>query len=89
MEAVETKERIKVRADFTPGGKIVPIMFKRGQQDPLRVRKIHAVWEDRETQGRLLYFTASVEGSDDIFQLRYREKDRTWWLDCLMPGGRR
>ena len=87
MEVVEVNERVKVRADFTPGGKIVPRMFKRNHQEPLHITKIHAVWEDRESQGKLLYFTASVDKSDDIFQLRYREHDRSWWIDSLLLGG--
>ena len=87
MQVVEINERIKVRADFTTGGRIVPLMFKRGEQEPFRIRELNAVWEDRETEGRRLYFSASVDKSDDVFQLCYRECDRTWWIDSLVIDG--
>ncbi len=87
MQVVQINERIKVRADFTPGGRIIPLKFKRGEQEPFRVRKVNASWEDRGDGSRLVYFSVSVDRSDDVFQLRYREKDRTWWLDSLMLEG--
>ena len=83
----EINERIKVRADFTPGGKIVPLLFRRGRQDPFGVRKINAVWEDREGGGRTIYYSVLVDRSDDLFQLRYRENDRTWWIDSVLMDG--
>lgn len=83
----EIDERISVRADFTPGGKITPRVFRRGDREPFRVARIHSTWEDRRKRGRLICFTLSVEGSDDIYQLRYCDEDRTWRIDCVMPCG--
>ena len=87
MQVVKLNERIKVRVDFTPGGKVVPLLFKRPNQDPFRVQEINATWEDRQTDGRQLYFSVRVTRSDDIFQLRYRESDRTWWVDAVLMDG--
>jgi hypothetical protein len=85
MQVIEIKKRIKVRADFGADGKIVPLMFKRGQEEPLRVKKVNATWEDRE--GGALYFSVSAEKSDDVFQLCYRLRERTWWMDAVMMEG--
>lgn len=87
MQVVEIGERIKVRADFTPAGRIIPLMFRRGRHDPLRIRRINATWEERGHGSRTVYFSVSVENSDDVFHLRYREEDRTWWLDSLAMDG--
>ena len=87
MQIAEIRERIKVRADFTPGGKVVPLLFKRKGQEVFRVTRVNATWEDREQENKLLYFSVSVDKSDDVFQLCYREEDRTWWLDCVMLEG--
>ncbi len=87
MQAVKINERIKVRADFTPGGKIIPLMFKRDHQEPRRVRNVNAVWEDREAKGKVVYFSVTVDRSDDVYQLRYLENDRTWWIDSLLMDG--
>jgi len=87
MEIAELKERIKVRADFSPGGKVVPVLFRRNGHDVFRVTRVNSSWEDREQQNKLLYFSVNVDGSDDVFQLCYREEDRTWWLDCVMLDG--
>jgi len=87
MQVVDMKERIKVRADFTPGGSIVPLLFKRERQDPFRVKEINATWEDREARGKRVYFSVTVEQSDDVYQICYQEHDRTWWLDALMTDG--
>ena len=86
MQTVEIKERIKVRADFTAGGKIVPRLFRRNEHHIFRVKKINAAWEDKEANGKLLYFSVSVEESDDIFQLCYRESERSWWIDSIIIG---
>jgi len=87
MQVAELNERIKVRADFSPGGKIVPILFKRRGEEALRVRSVHASWEDRESNGKRLYFSVSVDRADDVFQLRYQEHDRTWWLESVTTEG--
>ena len=87
MQVEEMNERIKVRADFTPGGRIVPLLFKRDGQEAFRVKQINAIWEDREIQGKRVYFSVSVAQSDDIYQLRYQEQDRSWWLDLLTMDG--
>jgi hypothetical protein len=87
MQSVRIDERVKVRADFTPGGRIVPLMFKRERNDPFRVKKVNASWEERGADGRAVYFSVSVEKSDDVYQLRYREQDRTWWLEAVLVEG--
>ena len=87
MQVVEMNERVKMRADFTPGGRMVPLLFKRDGQDSLRVKDVNATWEDREAKGKRIYFSVSVEQSDDIYQLCYQEHDRTWWVEALMVDG--
>ena len=87
MHVVEMKERVKVRADFSPGGQMLPRLFKRGEQEPFRVKQVHATWEDREAAGKRAYFSVSVEQSDDVYQLCYQEHDRTWWLNAVMMEG--
>ena len=87
MQAVKINERIKVRADFSPGGRVTPVLFRRGERDAFRIRAVNAAWEDREGQGKLLYFSVRVAESEDIFQLRYRESDRTWWMDSVLMDG--
>lgn len=87
MQSVRLNERIKVRADFSPGGRITPVLFKRGERDAFRVRAVNAAWEDRQGEGKLLFFSVVVAGSEDIFQLRYRESDRTWWVDLVLMDG--
>jgi len=86
MQIVEVKERIKVRADFSPAGEFVPIRFKRGNED-FRVIRVNSTWEDRREDNRHVYFSVNVEECDDVFQLCYRERDRTWLLDCVMLDG--
>jgi len=87
MQIVELNERIKVRADFTPAGRIIPLMFRRDRQEPFRIRGVNATWEERNSGGRVVHFSVSVKNSDDVYQLRYREQDRTWWLDSLLMEG--
>lgn len=87
MQATRINERIKVRADFSPGGRLTPVLFKRGERGALRVAAVNASWEDREGDGKLLFFSVRVAESDDIFQLRYRESDRTWWVDSVLMDG--
>ena len=87
MEVMKLNERVKVRADFTPGGQVMPLLFKRRDQEAFRVKEINATWEDSENQGRQLYFSVRVRRSDDVYQLRYRENDRTWWIDSVLMDG--
>lgn len=87
MQVVKVNERVKVRADFTPGGRVVPLLFKRDGQDAFRVKDVNATWEDREGQARQLYFSVRVSQSEDVYQLRYRENDRTWWIDAVLLEG--
>ncbi|MFW6159219.1 MAG: hypothetical protein ACOC8E_07670 [Planctomycetota bacterium] len=87
MQMTEIRERVKVRADFFPGGKVVPLLVRRKGLDPFRVRRVHSSWEDKEHGGRRLYFSVTTDLSDDTYQLCYREEDRTWWLDSVMMDG--
>ena len=86
MEVAHIKERIKVRADFAPSGKVTPLLFKRGQMI-YRIRRVNSIWEDRQQQGKLLYFSVLTDRSDDVFQLCYRHDDRSWWLELVMMDG--
>ncbi len=87
MQIAEIKETVKVRADFSPGGRVVPLLFKRNGQEPRRITRVNSTWQDSEPQNRLLYFSVTTDQSDDVFQLCYHEADRTWWLDCVMLEG--
>jgi hypothetical protein len=87
MQIAEIRERVKVRADFSPGGEVVPLLFKRKNQEVFRVARVHSTWEDKEQQNRLLYFSVSTDKSDDVFQLCYQDEDRSWWLECVMMDG--
>ena len=87
MEISEINEPVKVRADFSPGGEVTPLLLKRADRRVLRVRAVHARWQDRQPAHRLLYFSVSVEESDGVFQLCFREEDRTWWLQQVMLDG--
>lgn len=87
MHIANVKERIKVRADFSPGGSVSPLLFKRKSREAFRVTRVNATWEDREQRHKILYFSVLTDRSDDVFQLSYREEDRSWWLDCVMMDG--
>ena len=86
MQVAELNEPIKVRADFLPGGEVQPRLFRRGHRT-FRVTNVNATWEDTEGQHALLYLTVTVSNSDDVFQLCFREEDRTWWLQQVMMEG--
>ena len=86
MQVARLNEPVKVRADFLPGGEVRPRLFKR-QNRTFRVTQVNATWEDTEGQHGLLYVTVSVCDSDDVFQLCFREQDRTWWLQQVMMEG--
>jgi hypothetical protein len=75
------QEAIKVRADFQ-GGTIRPVLFRRG---PVlhRVQAVHASWEDREGQQKILYFSVSVV-SGDVYQLSFHSGDLLWFADSVM-----
>ena len=46
MQIAEIKEAVKVRVDFSPGGKMVPLLFKRKNQEVYRIRQVNSTWED-------------------------------------------
>lgn len=87
MEVAEIRERVKVRADFSPGGKVAPLLFKRQDGQTFRIARVHSCWEDTEQEDRILYFSVTTDRSDDIFQLAYHEAERTWWLESVMMDG--
>ena len=75
------QEAIKVRADFQ-GGVIHPVLFRRGAVLH-RVTAVHARWEDREGQQKILYFSVGV-GAGDVYQLSYHAGDLLWYADSVM-----
>ena len=77
-------EAVKVRADFQ-GGKILPIVFKRGDKSH-RVMQVNAAWEDREGTQKLYFFSVTAD-SGDVYQLRLNGKDMTWYVDLVMMEG--
>ena len=87
MQIAEIKEAVKVRADFSPSGKVAPLFFKRKNEEVYRVTRVNSTWEDTEQERRLLYFAVTTDKSDDVFQLCYQEADRTWRLECVMMEG--
>ncbi|MFW6161707.1 MAG: hypothetical protein ACODAJ_03005 [Planctomycetota bacterium] len=87
MQIAEINEPVKVRADFLPGGRVVPLAFKRTTQEVFTVSRVNSSWEDTEPEHRLLYFSVTTDKSDDAYQLRYQDEDRTWWLECVMMEG--
>lgn len=87
MQITELHEPVKVRADFMPGGKVVPLLFKRQNLQIFRVTRVCSRWEDRDEGRRLLYFSVSADRGDEIFQLCYRQEERTWWLQQVMLAG--
>jgi hypothetical protein len=87
MQIAEIREPVKVRADFFPGGTVMPLRFKRKGHEAFRVRQVNSTWEDTEREQRRLYFSVTTDRSDDAYQLCYQEDDRTWWLDSVMMDG--
>ncbi|MFP4176280.1 MAG: hypothetical protein ACLFT2_03565 [Candidatus Brocadiia bacterium] len=86
MHIEDINEPIKVRADFWPGGKIIPRLFKR-EDRTFTITSVNATWEDREGNNSLLYFAVLTDRSEDTFQLCFRQQDRTWWLQQVMMEG--
>lgn len=83
MSHVETlHEPVSVRADFS-NGQIKPLIFRRGQQT-LRVARVHAHWQQRETGSQRFCFSVQAE-TGDIYELHLDGRDMQWWVDrvCL------
>jgi len=87
MQISRLHEPIRVRADFGPGGVVKPRLFKREKMEAFRITRVNSKWEDKEQEHTLLYFSVCTDRSDDVFQLCFRERDRTWWLECVMMDG--
>ncbi|MFW6107324.1 MAG: hypothetical protein ACOC8A_01390 [bacterium] len=87
MQVAQIHEPVKVRADFLPGGTVVPLLFKRRDQRVFRVRQVNSTWEDTEQESTRLHFSVTTDRSDDAYQLCYQAEDRTWWLDSVMMDG--
>ena len=81
MQVQELQEPVKVRADFQ-GGKIRPILFRRGER-VYPIRRINTSWEDREGTHKNYYFAVSV-GSGEVFHLSLRTGDMVWYLESVM-----
>jgi len=83
MNTIETlHEPVSVRADFR-NGRIVPLIFQRGQQT-LRVVKVHARWQQCDTDVRHYCFSVQAD-TGDIFEMHLDGRDMQWWVDrvCL------
>ncbi|MCD6415139.1 MAG: hypothetical protein J7M08_00370 [Planctomycetes bacterium] len=87
MEITHVNQPIKVRADFLPGGGVTPLLFKWNGRRTFRITRVNSSWEDSEQQHKSLYFSVNTDRSDDVFQLCFRQEDRTWWLQCVMMEG--
>jgi hypothetical protein len=83
MTSIETlHEPITVRADFR-NGKIIPLVFRRGQQT-LRIVKVNAQWQQQETDNRRYCFSVQAD-TGDTFELHLDGRNMQWWVDrvCL------
>ncbi|MFH0965452.1 MAG: hypothetical protein V2A58_15740, partial [Planctomycetota bacterium] len=45
MQIAEINEPVKVRADFSPGGKVAPLLIKRRDRRVFRVTRVNSTWE--------------------------------------------
>ena len=86
MQVTELNDPIKVRVDFSSGGKVTPRLFTHGPRT-FRVKRVNTRWEDRDANYKALRLTVTVTESDDVFQLCFREKDLTWVLEKVMLPG--
>lgn len=77
---------IKVGAGLYPSGQATPRLFKGGHRT-FRVERVNNSWESRDGNYKVLHLTVTVTESDDIFQLCFREKDLTWWLEKVRMEG--
>ena len=84
MEIEKTDEPLKVRADFNAGGKIRPILLRRGSR-VYQVKEVNGTWEDREGLYRIHYFSLTVD-SGDVFQVTFRPGETSWRLTCVALG---
>jgi hypothetical protein len=84
MRVEELHEPVKVRADFQ-GGKIRPLLFRRGEKI-FSVRRVNTSWEDREGTHKNFYFAVSV-GTPEVYQLCLKSGDMVWYLESVMMEG--
>ncbi len=85
MQVEKTDEPVKVRADFSEGGGISPILLKRGAR-VYKVERVNGRWEDREGLYRIFCFSLTVD-SGDVFQVAFRPGEACWKLTCVaFPG---
>lgn len=80
MKVELIQEPIKVRADFA-GGRITPLAFKR-KHEAYPIEKVHCSWRDK--QGQEVSYGFSVQAAGDVYELRLRLSDMTWWVEKVM-----
>ena len=84
MRLERLDEAVKVRADFQ-GGRVSPLIIKRGTQD-LKVARVTARWEDRRGAHKVHYFSVQV-ASGDVYQMEFSSGDLLWKLNSVMLEG--
>ena len=77
-------EPLMVRADFR-NGQIVPLYLRRGQQT-LRVVRVHAQWQQRDTDARRFCFSVLAD-TGDILEIHLDGRDMQWWVDRVCLDG--
>lgn len=80
MKVELIQEPVKVRADFS-GGVISPLAFKRNHET-YRIERVNCHWRDKQGQEISHYF--SVLAAGDVYELRLRLSDMTWWIERVM-----
>ena len=83
MRIEQIREPIKVRADFS-GGQITPLAFKR-REETHAVGRVNCRWKDQQGGETSYYF--SVEAGGDIYEIRLRLSDMTWWMERVVLDG--
>jgi len=83
MKIERLKEPVKVRADFS-GGTITPLAFCRKHQT-YPVDRVNCRWKDR--QGEEVSYFFSVESKGDLYEIRLRQTDMTWWVERVILDG--
>jgi len=83
MKIERLEEPVKVRADFA-GGEITPLAFRR-RHETYNVERVNCRWKDR--QGDEISHFFSVQAGGDVYEIRLRQTDMTWWVERVILDG--